>query len=109
MRKNKPSLPLYHKRKYLYFIFASPIIYNVIWLKTKKRATIGQQLLNLMVIKRDGKNISFNEALNRVCSFMICKVIFLAPFTVIIPVFLTKEKNTLYDFLTSTRVIEITK
>ena len=49
-----------------YFILLFPILYNILYLLTKKRATIGQQLFGLMVITKTGNNLTFNDIINRV-------------------------------------------
>ena len=90
-----------------YFILLFPILYNILYLLTKKRATIGQQLFGLMVITKTGNNLTFNDIINRVFLFTLCKIIFIAPFTIIIPVFATKNKTTLYDYFTNTYVIKL--
>ena len=74
---------------------------------TKKRATIGQQLFGLMVITKTGNNLTFNDIINRVFLFTLCKIIFIAPFTIVIPVFVTQNKTTLYDYFTNTYVIKL--
>lgn len=98
---------LMQNKLYIYIVFFIPIVYNIIFLLTKKQATIGQQLFNLTVIKRDNNKIRFNDAINRSCLFALSKMPIIALFTIVLPVFLTKEKTTIYDFLSGTRVIEI--
>ncbi|MDR1499248.1 MAG: RDD family protein [Rickettsiales bacterium] len=93
----------------VYVIFCIPILYHITFLMTKKRATVGQQIFNIMVIKRNGKNLPFGDILSRVCMFMLSKALFAVPFGIIIPIFCTKERTTIYDFLTGTRVVEINK
>lgn len=90
-----------------YFILFFPILYNVLYLLTKKRATIGQQCFGLMVVSKTGTNLTFNDIINRVFLFTLCKIVFLTPFTIIIPVFVTKNRTTLYDYFTNTYVIKI--
>ena len=74
--------------------------------ESKKRTTIGQQIFNLTVIKKDGSKLEFGDVISRVFAFSICKILFLIPFTIIIPILKSKEKTTLYDYFTDTRVIE---
>ena len=98
---------IYNNQFARYFILLFPIFYNIIYLLTKKRATIGQQLFGLMVITKTGNNLTFNDIINRVFLFTLCKIIFIAPFTIIIPVFVTQNKTTLYDYFTNTYVIKL--
>ena len=74
---------------------------------TKKRATIGQQLFGLMIVKKNAENITFNDVINRVFLFFVCKIPILAVFTIIIPIFYTKNKTTLYDYFSKTYVIKL--
>ena len=73
----------------------------------KKQATIGQQIFNLKVIKRNGKRLDFFSVLNRTLLAIIGFPSFL-PFSFILPVMISKENVALYDFVSNTRVIEIT-
>lgn len=88
-------------------IILLPLVYHILYLFTKKRATIGQQMFNLMVIKKNGEKLEFGDIISRVFLFSICKIMFLVPFTIIIPVFVNKNKFTLYDYFTDTCVIEM--
>lgn len=90
-----------------YIIILTPLLYNIIYLFTKKRATLGQQIFNLIVIKQDGSEMNVGDIFNRVFLYSLCKILFLIPFTIIIPVFMNKNKFTLYDYFTNTCVIEI--
>ncbi len=101
------SEKIYNNTFCRYFILLFPILYNILYLLTKKRATIGQQLFGLMVITKTGNNLTFNDIINRVFLFTLCKIIFIAPFTIIIPVFVTQNKTTLYDYFTNTYVIKL--
>ena len=72
-----------------------------------KQRTLGENLLNLVVVRSDGQKLNFNDVFNRVFLFIISKNIFIAPITIILPIFTTKNKITLYDFFTNTYVIEV--
>lgn len=89
-----------------HMIILIPLIYHILYLLTKKRATIGQQIFNLSVIKKDGSKLEFGDIVSRVFLFSICKILFLMPFTIIVPILKSKEKTTLYDYFTDTCVIE---
>ena len=97
---------IYSNKLCRHMIILIPLIYHILYLLTKKRATIGQQIFNLSVIKKDGSKLEFGDIISRVFAFSICKILFLVPFTIIIPILKSKEKTTLYDYFTDTRVIE---
>lgn len=97
---------IYSNKLCRHMIILIPLIYHILYLMTKKRATVGQQLFNLLVIKKDGSKLEFGDVVSRVFLFSICKMLFLMPFTIIIPILKSKEKITLYDYFTDTRVIE---
>ncbi len=92
---------------YFYLIFIIPMIYNITFLMTKKQATLGQQIFNLCVIKKDSKKLDIVNIIDRILIFSLSKMPFIIPFTIIIPVLITKEKTTIYDLFSGTRVIEI--
>ena len=98
---------IYNNKIARYFIILFPIFYNILYLMTKKRATIGQQLFGLMIVKKNAENITFNDVINRVFLFFVCKIPILAVFTIIIPIFYTKNKTTLYDYFSKTYVIKL--
>lgn len=98
---------VYNNKLCKYIILLTPIFYNILYLSSKKRATFGQQIFNLVVVKKNGQQFTFSDIINRVFLFSICKIIFLLPFTIIIPIFFTKNKITLYDYYTDTYVLEI--
>ena len=92
-----------------YMIILAPILYKILVLLTKKRATIGQRFFNLMVIKKDGEELKIGDIITRVFMCSICKIKFLIPFTIVVPVFISKNNLTLYDYFTNTYVIELNK
>ena len=86
-----------------------PLLYHILYLMGRKRATLGQQIFNLVVVKMDGNDLRFGDILSRVFSFSICcGVLFLIPITIIIPLLINK-KFTMYDYFTDTCVIELNK
>ncbi len=92
---------------YLYLFFIVPMIYNIGFLMTKKQATLGQQIFNLCVIKKDSKKLDTINIVDRVLVFSLSKMPIIIPFAIIVPVLITKEKTTIYDLFSGTRVIEI--
>ena len=74
---------------------------------TKKQATLGQQIFNLCVIKKDSKKLDTINIVDRVLVFSLSKMPIIIPFAIIVPVLITKEKTTIYDLFSGTRVIEI--
>ncbi len=113
-------------------IFLIAVIYNLILLSTKWSATIGQKLLGVYVVSKNGEKMKFYQVLARSfavvlpwffmfivlfyksladlgatemldkTSFVISIIIFLSWYDL---VFLTKNKLVFHDLLTGTRVI----
>lgn len=98
-----------YKNKFCrYMVMLMPIIYNILYLMSKKSATIGQQLFRLVVVKQNGEKLNLNSIINRVfASTICCNILFLVPFTVILPILFSKNKFTLYDYFTNTCVIKV--
>lgn len=97
---------LIQSKLFRYIALFIPVIYYMYFLYYKQR-TLGENLLNLVVVRSDGQKLNFNDVFNRVFLFIISKNIFIAPITIILPIFTTKNKITLYDFFTNTYVIEV--
>lgn len=98
---------LLKNKAFIYLILLIPIFYNVAFLLSKKQATIGQQVFKLKVIRRNGKKISFFTALDRVLLFTFSKNILISPFSIVLPILITKERTTAYDLFSGTRVIRV--
>jgi uncharacterized RDD family membrane protein YckC len=104
--KQKLTERIEQNKIYSYLIFAIPILYNLLCLLVAGK-TIGQSMLSLVVIASHSKDLSLMDVLSRVCIFTALRNIFLAPFSIALPVMLTKRRITAYDYISNTYVIEI--
>lgn len=89
-----------------YITFLIPLIYYILFLYYQQN-TLGESFMNLTVVRSDGQKLEFNDIFNRVFLFMISKNLFIAPVAIILPIFSTKNKITLYDFFSGSYVIEV--
>ncbi len=89
-----------------YITFLIPLIYYILFLYYQQN-TPGESFMNLTVVRNDGQKLEFNDIFNRVFLFMISKNLFIVPVAIILPIFSTKNKITLYDFFSGSYVIEV--
>lgn len=89
-----------------YITFLIPLIYYILFLYYQQN-TPGESFMNLTVVRNDGQKLEFNDIFNRVFLFMISKNLFIVPVAIILPIFATKNKITLYDFFSGSYVIEV--
>ncbi|MDR2077374.1 MAG: RDD family protein [Rickettsiales bacterium] len=104
--KQKLEEKIKQNKTYGYFLSSIPILYNLLCLLVARK-TIGQSMLNLMVIAGHDKNLSTMDILSRVCIFAALRNIFLVPFSIVLPIIFTKRRITAYDYISNTYVIEI--
>lgn len=89
-----------------YMIFIVPLIYYILFLYYKQ-STIGEGFMNLIVVRSDGQKLELDDIIKRVFLFMISRNLFIAPIAIILPIFSTKNKMTLYDFFSNSYIIEV--
>lgn len=89
-----------------YMIFIVPLIYYILFLYYRQ-GTIGEGFMNLIVVRSDGQKLELDDIIKRVFLFMISRNLFIAPIAIILPIFSTKNKMTLYDFFSNSYIIEV--
>jgi len=92
-------------RKYINAIFICIAgIYSVYFVSSKKQGTPGKQLFKIMIIdEKEGRMTIFN-AFIRFIAKKITNTLFFIGY---LPILFTKEKVSLHDFLSRTRVVHI--
>lgn len=91
---------IYKDKTLNYLILFTNLLYFIIFIIIPKQATIGQQIVGLIVININGTKLNIFEAINRTCLFSILKILSIL-------VFFSKKNITIYDFFSKTRVIEL--
>ena len=89
-----------------YIVLVVPIIYYILFLYYRQN-TLGEGFIGLIVVRSDGQKLGLDDIIKRVFLFMISKNLFIAPVAIILPIFSTKNKMTLYDFFSNSYVIEV--
>ncbi|MDR0572399.1 MAG: RDD family protein, partial [Rickettsiales bacterium] len=75
-------------------------LYHLFFILSKQQATPGQRIFNLVVVRMDGGTVTFKDALNRVTLLLLLDI--LAIFCIF-----SKNRFTVYDYLSKTAVIEV--
>ncbi|MDR2778532.1 MAG: RDD family protein [Rickettsiales bacterium] len=104
--KQKLAERIGQNKVYSYFLFAIPVLYNLLCLLVARK-TVGQSMFSLMVIAGYSENLSFMDIFSRVLIFTALRNIFLVPFSIVLPVLFTRRRMTAYDYISNTYVIEI--
>lgn len=106
--RNQLALKMTKSKPLQFFLIIFPLLYFYLNLKLNGK-TVGQKYCNLSIISVKNGKLTNNEIFHRVFLFYLLNNFIFYIFTFIIPFYFTKNKLTLYDICSNTRVIEINK
>jgi uncharacterized RDD family membrane protein YckC len=88
------------------FFSCTCFLYNPLMESSKSQGSLGKQVFNLKVVDKDGKRLSFGQALMRLIAKLLSFALFFAGF---IMIGLSDKKEGLHDMIVKTSVIRTQK